>query len=99
MEKNNVYSILTQVLSYGVQNDAPLVCCHECECVWSGDPECFLCGELGEVLAVPKEIGEVSLVSKTMLSNDLIVTSSDLALFLQRERSRLTRLASGMEIE
>jgi hypothetical protein len=98
MGKISVYGSLAQVLSYGICDDAPLVCCHECECVWSGGSECFLCGELGEVLAVPKKFGDMSLVSETMLSDCLVVVSSDLALFLQQERSRLTRRSAGMEI-
>jgi hypothetical protein len=97
MGKISVYSSLIQVLSSGVCDDAPLVCCHECECVWSGDSECFLCGELGEVLAVPKSFGNMSLVSQGMLSDRLVVVSSDLASFLQQERSRLTRRAAGLE--
>lgn len=97
MGKTSLYSNLTNLLSYGVSGDAPLVCCHECECVWSGSSECFLCGDLGEVLAVPKTLGDMTLVSHGMLSDQLVVVSSDLADFLIAERSRLTRRSTGME--
>lgn len=97
MAKNNVYATLTQVLSYGVCNDAPLVCCHECECLWSGTAECFVCGHFGEILAVPKQSGAITLIAQGMLSDQLVVVSSDLSDFLNKERSRLTRRSSGME--
>ena len=97
MAKTSVYASLTQVLSYGVSGDAPLVCCYECECIWAGNSECFVCGEHGEVLAVPKHLGDITIVSHGMLSDELVVVSSDLAEFLRHERSRLSRRSSGME--
>ena len=39
----------------------------------------------------------MTIISHGMLSDELVVVSSDLADFLKQERSRLSRRSSGME--
>lgn len=45
--------LLAPLIYSNLPNDATLSVCWECETLWINQNECFVCGDIGDVLVVP----------------------------------------------
>jgi hypothetical protein len=79
-----VYADFSVAIAQGFPSGSRLLCCHDCECFWADNDACFLCGESGELLAIPVssqgfEYLPVDRVSLLALSPHHVVVSDGLS--------------------